>query len=122
LAENACHRQGDISVDCRAENQPISFPIFGDHRNAGRLCLYRTCDLHRLAAHLDLRAGRADDVGDPLELFWYAEGRVATVPEIRHSIETGLPILRGVADEDGPEARAELEQDIAAFEKMLPEE
>jgi hypothetical protein len=50
------------------------------------------------------------DVGEPESVAWYAEGRQATRAEVLTSIGSGLPLLREVADEDGPEAVAELTQ------------
>jgi hypothetical protein len=40
----------------------------------------------------------------PQRVEWYAEGRAATRAEVLESIDTGLPILRGMAEEEGPEA------------------
>lgn len=46
----------------------------------------------------DVPNGILFDVGEPLEVRWYAEGRVATRAEIMRSIETGLPTLRRYAE------------------------
>jgi len=43
------------------------------------------------------------DIGDPLEVLWYAEGRPATRAEVLASIESGLPLLAEVAAEEGAE-------------------
>ena len=48
-------------------------------------------------------------IGDPTETLWYAEGREATREEVVASIDSGLPALREVAEEEGPKAVAELE-------------
>lgn len=48
------------------------------------------------------------DIGDPEAWFWYAEGRQATRDEIMASIDSGLPFLMSVAEEEGPDAVAEL--------------
>ena len=43
-------------------------------------------------------------LGDPGRVEFYAEGRKATRDEIMASIDSGMPILRGMAEQDGPEA------------------
>jgi hypothetical protein len=50
-------------------------------------------------------------LGDPERIECYAEGRKATLDEVMHSIETGLPLLHAEAVKDGPEA-------ITMFENM----
>lgn len=47
-------------------------------------------------------------IGDPEQIEFFAEGRPAIRAEITASIESGLPILREMAAQDGPEACAEL--------------
>jgi len=39
-------------------------------------------------------------IGEPLEILWFAEGRTATRAEIMHSIDTGVPTLRALAEKD----------------------
>jgi hypothetical protein len=51
---------------------------------------------------------------------WFAEGREATRAEVLASVDSGLPILREMAAEDGPEAAAELERMLAAALKHIP--
>jgi hypothetical protein len=59
-------------------------------------------------------------LGDPLAVEWYAEGREATREEVMHSIETGLPILREMAEKDGPEALAYLERETKKALRLVP--
>lgn len=59
-------------------------------------------------------------IGEPLETLWYREGRTATRAEIDESIETGLPLLREVAEKDGPEDLAELDRLVSNLERILP--
>ncbi|SRR6266581_701497 len=59
-------------------------------------------------------------IGGRIGLLWYAEGRQATRAEIMASIDSGLPILRGAAKEDGPEAEAALEAQIASALELVP--
>jgi hypothetical protein len=51
-------------------------------------------------------------VGEPTMLKWYCRGRAATREEVIDSMESGLPRLRQLAEEEGPEA-------VAAFHKVL---
>lgn len=67
------------------------------------------------------RAGPLFQVGDPTEVEWWARGRPATRAEVLHSIDSGIPILREMAEKDGPRALAELDRLRAAIEPLLPE-
>jgi hypothetical protein len=61
------------------------------------------------------------NVGEPIDLSWWCEGRPATRLEVIESIESGLPILREIAEkQDGPEGMAELEVLIQKALKLLP--
>lgn len=66
------------------------------------------------------QAGTLFDIGPPNEVHWYAEGREATRDEITHSIDTGLPSLRELADLEGPDATAELDRRLEAARELLP--
>jgi hypothetical protein len=94
---------------------PAGMPIL---RNPGVTLLWTT----RGYTVFESGTGPLIKVGDPVELAWFAEGRDATPAEIRHSIDTGLPILMKVAEEDGPEAIAALKEQVAALMAMLPKE
>ena len=48
--------------------------------------------------------------GEPKRAHWYARGREATRAEVMASIDSGLPILRDMAESEGPAAVAELER------------
>jgi len=39
---------------------------------------------------------------------WWAEGRPATREEVEHSVDTGMPILAGMAGIEGDDAMADL--------------
>jgi hypothetical protein len=61
------------------------------------------------------------ELGDPTELHFYKERRIATRAEIDHSIfEIGLPKVRAVAEAEGPEAIKEFERSVARGMKLLP--
>jgi len=50
------------------------------------------------------------DIGDPRRALWFACGREATRTEVLAAVDSGLPILREMAEQDGAEAVAELER------------
>lgn len=64
-------------------------------------------------------------IGEPIAVHWFAEGREATRAEVMHSIETGLPLLRKMCDEEQPSAiaaaHAFLEKQIERAMALLPE-
>jgi hypothetical protein len=58
-------------------------------------------------------------LGDPLAVEWYCEGREATREEVMHSINTGLSILRELAEkEDG--GLAYLERETKRALRLVP--
>jgi hypothetical protein len=59
-------------------------------------------------------------LGPPVATEWYCEGREATRAEVLHSIDTGLPILRNQALEDGPEAVQMLERWTERALRLVP--
>jgi hypothetical protein len=61
-------------------------------------------------------------LGPAKSALWFAEGREATRAEVLASINSGLPLLREMAEEDGPGALAELERMHAAALAYLPQE
>lgn len=68
----------------------------------------------------DGRGGRLFRLPDPIRVDWICEGRTATFQEVAHSIETGIPALREVAAEQGPDAMAALQQAVVALYPYLP--
>lgn len=60
------------------------------------------------------------NVGEPSQVRFYREGRIATRAEVMESIDSGLPILRGYAEEDGPEAVADLERQYEEALELVP--
>lgn len=60
------------------------------------------------------------NIGDPRSVSWWAQGRPATRAEIEASIDSGLPSLRGLAELEGYEALAELDQMVARARELLP--
>lgn len=58
-------------------------------------------------------------IGDPFDLVFYAEGRIATYTEINESITTGLPLLLEPAAVQGPEAVRVLLAQTNLFRSLL---
>jgi hypothetical protein len=61
-------------------------------------------------------------LGEPIELYWYAEGRTATRAEIDAAIAKAEPFLRKHAEAEGREAVVELERQIERARKLLPQQ
>jgi hypothetical protein len=60
------------------------------------------------------------DLGRPNRVAWYAEGRTATREEILASIDSGLPALRELAEEEGNGAPQALDAEIERALRLLP--
>ena len=60
------------------------------------------------------------DVGEPTETLWFREGRRATRAEILDSIESGLPLLRDMARQEGYPAEVELRRHVDRAMLLLP--
>lgn len=58
------------------------------------------------------------EIGDPEEILWFCEGRVATNTEIDESIRTGLPLLQESAREEGTAAERALQKAIEKFNSL----
>jgi hypothetical protein len=61
------------------------------------------------------------ELGEPVEIQWYAEGRTATREEVLHSIDTGLPFLEEAAAADGPQACAQLGRQYKKALSLAPQ-
>ena len=86
-------------------------------RNPGVALLWHS---KGFGAFSDGRGGVLFDMLEPDGVEWFAHGRAATRAEVEHSIETGLPALREVAERDGPAALEELERRRLAILPLLP--
>lgn len=62
------------------------------------------------------------NIGDPIEVLWFREGRPARRDEVKESIDSGYPILLRLARKDGPDAFAELERRYQSAMELLPQE
>lgn len=87
-------------------------------RNPGVACLWFAADFK---PYRDPRSGGPlFRLGTPLAIEWYCEGREATREEVMHSIDTGLPIVREMAEKDGPEGVQYLEREIERAMRWVP--
>jgi hypothetical protein len=59
-------------------------------------------------------------IGEAVSTEWYCRGREARREEIMASIESGLPILRKLAEQEGPQAIAALEQQLQKGLELVP--
>lgn len=90
----------------------------GLKRNPGVVLLWGTRTFRPFS---DGRGGVLFQLGDPERLEWIAHGRTATREEILESINSGLPHLYSVADEEGPHARAALDDYVARGMALVPQ-
>jgi hypothetical protein len=68
----------------------------------------------------DGNGGTLFDIGEAKEALWFARGREATRAEVLESIDSGLPILARMAEQDGPDAVATLGRMHAAALGLVP--
>jgi hypothetical protein len=109
-------REGGLPEGCR---DPAGEMI---RRNPGVVCLWPT---RTYALHVDGRGGVLIEIGDPAPPYgvtWHAEGRAATRAEVLAAIDSGLPILRGMAEADGPKVVEQLGRMHARALLYLPPE
>ncbi len=68
----------------------------------------------------DGNGGTLVNVGEPKRVLWFARGREATRAEVMASIDSGLPILRDMAEAEGADAVAELERMHERAVRLVP--
>jgi hypothetical protein len=88
-------------------------------RNPGAIALYETGDYRRFHAHGGGR-GMLCQLGDPVKVDWYTEGRIATRAEVSAALDSGLPILAKDAEREGPEAVQDLRKYRERADRFLP--
>jgi hypothetical protein len=88
-------------------------------RNPGVTCLWTTKS-PGFEPFSDGKGGTLFYLFPPTMVFWFAEGRLATSEEVRASVESGLPILRSMAEAEGLPAIMELNRMIAASQCYFP--
>lgn len=85
-------------------------------RNPGVTCLWTT-NRFRL---MDAGNGSLYRLGDPSVIDFYSQKRRATRAEVIASIDSGMPILRQIAEEDGAAAVVALESEYCRMLPLLP--
>jgi hypothetical protein len=91
-------------------------------RNPGVTLVWVTAP-RRWACQREPGGGLLFNVGDtPGRALWFARGRDATRAEVLESIESGLPLLREMAERDGPGAVADLTRMTARALELIPPE
>jgi len=88
-------------------------------RNPGAVCLWTTSGWDVVG---DGRGGMVIRFDRPLATAWFAEGRPATRAEVIESVESGLPILRQLAEQGGQDDIDELDRMIRAAARFWPAE
>ena len=102
-------REDDLSREAIQNVSGVMIP-----RNPGAVCLWTT---KKYKLFRDNRNRPLIELGDPVKVEWYAEGRPATRSEVMESVRTGMPILEEMAARDGGKAMADL---CRAYREMLP--
>jgi hypothetical protein len=87
-------------------------------RNPGVALLWTT----RSFRVVGVNDGALFRVGPPHCVEWFAEGREATRAEVVASLESGLPLLRAKAEQDGPAAIRDLDRLFSEAMKFIPGE
>lgn len=85
-------------------------------RNPGVCCLWTTSRFRLV----DVGNGLLYRLGDPTRTAFYAEKRLASRAEVLASIDSGMPILRRLAEDDGIKAVVALESEYCKMLPLLP--
>lgn len=105
--------RGLTAADAKAMGTVVAGTMIDRNPGVGCMWITKSYKLEREGAGFLFRIGPAEKVS-----FW-AHGREATLPEVMHSVETGLPILRNAAKGDDEynrtnDASRQCERQIAA--------
>lgn len=85
--------------------------------NPGAMAIWITTRFRPIS---DGHGGAVFQLGDPVEVHWYAEGRRASRDEITAAIDKGLPFLRRLAGQEGADAVKELDAAIGRAWHLMP--
>ena len=88
-------------------------------RNPGVALIYITREYRIMK---DPGGGLLFSLGEPEKLEWYARGAPATREQIMASINSGLPLLRAMAENEGSKAIEELDRCISRGMALVPAE
>jgi hypothetical protein len=86
-------------------------------RNPGVSLLWVTRSFDTVS---DGKGGTLIEIGPPVRVEWWAEGRAATRAEVLAAIESGLPALRAAADIDGDRGHRVLDREYAKALELVP--
>ncbi len=91
-------------------------------RNPGVTAVWssRTWEAFRVPSGQGMEPGILLDIGDPVAVAWWAEGRRARRDEILTSVESGLPTLLEAARAEGDEAVEQLRVATVQLDRLLP--
>lgn len=90
---------------------------FGIRRNPGACAVWTVKDFKLFS---DGRGGVLFNIGEPLNVEWFAEGRAATRAEVTESIASGIHHLEEMCDQESTEARRkEAREELAAMRAKL---
>jgi hypothetical protein len=104
--------------------EAIDAPGIGLLRNPGCAVVWLTREFSTFLAPGG-NAGHLIELGDPTEVLWFIEGRMAMRDEALAALERGIPALRKMCDEESSPARCEqarkqLEQQYVAAQALVP--
>jgi hypothetical protein len=88
-------------------------------RNPGVTLIWITHD-YKMFRPDPRKAGLLFNLGPPKSIAFYREGRPATRAEILESIDSGLPILKGIAVQQGGDALTALDRQYRRALQLLP--
>lgn len=83
--------------------------------NPGVACLWKTPNYRMVKVY----NGALIEIGEPVDISFWAQGRLATRGEVEAAVGKGLPLLRQAAAGEGPQAVAALERQKATFDRLL---
>jgi len=92
-------------------------------RNPGAICMWttRSFETFRVRNHVPASDGLLIQIGEPESVSWWAEGRAATLAEVKASLDSGMPKLRAIAEQEGRGALDQLARQYRDFLPMLPQ-
>ena len=108
-------KRGHVPDDVKAESATPGIML---ERNPGVALVWWT--LTYTAHQPNPTQGLLFDIGPPRVTRWFREGRAATRDEVLESIEGGLPALRQLAELDGHEGLAALDEQLGRALALIP--
>jgi len=108
-AARVCPFLATPTMHRRERNLPADYQVSGGvmiTRNPGVALVWTSRDWHPFTVD----NGVLWYIGSAVTVEWFAHGRDATRAEVLDSIDSGLPLLREVAEKEGPEALLELDR------------